>query len=171
MKISNNIAAFNVWKNYDQNVKGLRDSMSKLSSGTRINNAGDDASGLAMSERMRAQIRNTSAAVGNVENKLNYLQTADAWMQKIQDILGRMSELTVMANDGTKSETDRASLQQEFVQMQDEIVRITTGDDAVGKFKRIEPVCRWYHFTAGGCRWRAALCFQCSEPAVHQYDR
>ena len=69
-----------------------------------------------------------------MENKLNYLQTADAWMQKIQDILGRMSELTVMANDGTKSETDRASLQQEFVQMQDEIVRITTGDDAVGKF-------------------------------------
>ena len=55
MKISNNIAAFNVWKNYDQNVKGLRDSMSKLSSGTRINNAGDDASGLAMSERMRAR--------------------------------------------------------------------------------------------------------------------
>ncbi|MBN2162805.1 MAG: hypothetical protein JXR25_05050 [Pontiellaceae bacterium] len=137
MNITNNIAAFNVWKNYNQNVNGLRESMGKLSSGSRINNAGDDASGLAMSERMRAQIRNTAAAASNVENKLNYLQTADAWMQKIQDMLGRMGELSVMANDGTKSDTDRASLQQEFAQMQDEIARITTGADAAGKFNGI----------------------------------
>ncbi|MBN2702868.1 MAG: flagellin, partial [Pontiellaceae bacterium] len=75
MQISNNIASYNVWKNYTNNVSALRSSMSKLSSGSRIGNAGDDASGLAMSERMRSQIRNTEAAANNVENKLNYLQT------------------------------------------------------------------------------------------------
>ncbi len=131
MQVSNNIASFNVWKNYTNNVDSLRDSMSKLSSGSRINNAGDDPSGLAMSERLRTQSRNTAAAAGNVENKLNYLQTADSWMQKMHDMLGRMGELAVMSNDGTKSQTDRDILQKEFAQMQEEIVRIT---DNAGKF-------------------------------------
>ncbi|MBN2685447.1 MAG: hypothetical protein JXR40_09230, partial [Pontiellaceae bacterium] len=134
MQITNNVAAFNVWKNYTSNVTGLRSSMSKLSSGSRINNAGDDPSGLAMSERLRAQTRNTSAAANNVENKLNYLQTSDSWMQKIQDMLGRMGEIAVMANDGTKSGTDTAVLQKEFAQMQAEIRRIV---DGAGKFNGI----------------------------------
>ncbi len=137
MQISNNTTAFNVWKNYTGNIKGLQKSMSKLSSGSRINNAGDDASGLAMSERLRTQSRNTSAAAGNVENKLSYLQTADSWMQKMHDMLGRMGELAVMANDGTKSDADRTVLQQEFAQMQDEIARITTGPNAAGKFNGV----------------------------------
>jgi flagellin len=111
MQIGTNTAAFNTWKSYTSNVSNLRKSMSKLSSGSRINNAGDDPSGLAMSERLRTQTRNTAAAAGNVENKLNYLQTADSWMQKIHDMLGRMGELAVMANDGTKSSTDTAVLQ------------------------------------------------------------
>lgn len=146
MQVSNNIAATNVFRNYSSNVTGLRKSMSKLSSGSRITNAGDDPSGLAMSERMRAQSRNTGAAASNVENKLNYLQTADSWMQKIQDMTGRMGELAVMANDGTKSQTDRDVLQAEFSQMQQEIKRVTgstsiddTGADvnAAGKFNGI----------------------------------
>jgi len=134
MRINNNTAAFNVWKNYSTNLKGLQNSMGKLSSGSRINSAGDDPSGLAMSERLRTQSRNTAAAAGNVENRLNYLQSADSWMQKIHDMLGRMGELSVMANDGTKSQTDLDVLQKEFKQMQDEISRITTGADAAGKF-------------------------------------
>ncbi|MDF7802163.1 flagellin, partial [Pontiellaceae bacterium B1224] len=138
MQVSNNISSFNVWKNYTSNVSNLRDSMSKLSSGSRINNAGDDPSGLAMSERLRTQTRNTAAAANNVENKLNYLQTADSWMQKMHDMLGRMGELAVMANDGTKSDTDKDVLQKEFAQMQDEIKRIVGDDtsdvDAAGKF-------------------------------------
>ncbi|MBN2704597.1 MAG: hypothetical protein JXR23_10340 [Pontiellaceae bacterium] len=134
MQITNNVAAFNVWKNYTSNVSGLRSSMSKLSSGSRINNAGDDPSGLAMSERLRAQTRNTAAAANNVENKLNYLQTADSWMQKVQDMLGRMGEIAVMANDGTKSQTDKDVLQKEFEAMQNEIKRVV--DDA-GKFNGI----------------------------------
>jgi flagellin len=131
MQVNNNISAFNVWTNYTKNVTSLRKSMSKLSSGSRINNAGDDPSGLAMSERLRTQKRNTAAAANNVENKLNYLQTADSWTQKIHDMLGRMGELAVMANDGTKSTIDRTNLQKEFTQMQAEIMRIagaTAGD-------------------------------------------
>lgn len=134
MQIQNNIASLNVWKNYNSNVKGLRNSMSKLSSGSRINNAGDDPSGMAMSERLRAQVRNTSAAANNVENKLNYLQTSDSWLQKIHDMVGRMSELAIMANDGIKSGTERNVLQVEFEQMQQEIARITDGANAAGKF-------------------------------------
>lgn len=134
MQINNNVSAFNVWKNYTSNVKGLRSSMSKLSSGNRITSAGDDPSGLAMSERLRAQTRNTAAAASNVENKLNYLQTADSWMQKIHDMMGRMGELAITANDGTKSQADRDILQKEFGQMQKEIQRITSGATAAGKF-------------------------------------
>ena len=134
MQVYNNISAFSVWKNYNANVTSLRSSMSKLSSGLRITDAGDDPSGLAMSERLRTQYRNTSAATSNVENKINYLQTADAWLQKIQDMMGRMGELAVMANDGTKSQVDRDNLQKEFEQMQKEITRITSGATAAGKF-------------------------------------
>ena len=134
MQIYNNTAAFAVWKDYAGNVSKLRDSMAKLSTGLRINNAGDDPSGLAMSERLRTQYRNTAAAVGNVENKVNYLLTADSWMQKIQDMMDRMSELAVSANDGTKSQIDRDNLQKEFSQMQKEIQRITSGATAAGKF-------------------------------------
>ena len=114
MQVYNNAPAFSVWKNYTFNVSGLRSSMSKLSSGLRITNAGDDPAGLAMSERLRAQYRNTAAAAANVENKINYMQTADSWLQKIHDIMGRMAELSIMANDGTKSQVDRDNLQKEF---------------------------------------------------------
>lgn len=108
--------------------------MAKLSSGLKIMNAGDNPAGLAISERLRAQYRNTAAAANNVENKIAYLQTADAWLQKTHDIMGRMAELAIMANDGTKSQTDRDNLQKEFAQMQKEIQRITSGATAAGKF-------------------------------------
>jgi flagellin len=137
MQVGNNISSFNVWTNYTKNVTSLRRSMSKLSSGTRITNAGDDPSGLAMSERLRAQKRNTAASAGNVENMQNYLQTADSWAQKIHDMLGRMGELAVMANDGTKSSVDKTNLQKEFTQMQDEIVAITDGANAKAKFNDV----------------------------------
>jgi flagellin len=107
MQVFNNVPAFGVWVNYSANVSNLRSSMGKLSSGLRINTSGDDPAGLAMSERLRTQYRNSAAAANNVENKINYIQTADAWMQKIHDMMGRMSELAIMANDGTKSQTDR----------------------------------------------------------------
>ena len=134
MQVLNNTTAFSVWKNYTYNVSSMRKSMSKLASGLKINTAGDDPAGLAMSERLRAQYRNTAAAASNIENKINYLQTADAWLQKIHDMLGRMAELSIMANDGTKAQTDRNNLQKEFAQMQKEIQRVTSGATAAAKF-------------------------------------
>lgn len=137
MQVYNNSTAFGVWRNYNANVSSMRTSMGKLSSGLRINFAGDDPAGLAISERLRMQYRNTSAAARNVENKINYLQTSDSWLQKIHDMLGRMAELSIMANDGTKSQIDRDNLQKEFRQLQDEIRRITTGATAAGKFNSL----------------------------------
>ena len=108
--------------------------MSKLSSGLRIESAADDPAGLAMSERMRSQIRNSDMAAQNIQNQQAYISTADSWMQKMHDMLHRMSELAVSANDGTKTQTDRSNLQAEFEQLQVEIVRITSGSLARGKF-------------------------------------
>lgn len=134
MQVYNNVPAFGVWVNYSQSVASMRDSMGKLSSGLRIVTAADDPAGMSMSERMRSQIRNSSQAAQNVQNNLAYMRTADSWMQKIHDLLHRMNELAVSANDGTKTQVDRDNLQAEFEQMQEEIIRITTGSLARGKF-------------------------------------
>ncbi len=134
MQVYNNVPAFGVWVNYTKSVSDMRDSMGKLSSGLRIISAADDPAGLAMSERMRSQIRNSSMAAQNIQNQQAYLKTADSWMQKIHDLLHRMSELAVAANDGTKTSVDRSNLQVEFAQMQEEIIRITSGSLARGKF-------------------------------------
>lgn len=134
MQVFNNVPAFGVWVNYSQSVSNMRSSMGKLSSGLRITTASDDPAGLAMSERMRAQIRGSSQAAQNIQNNQAYMRTADSWMQKIHDMLHRMNELAVSSNDGTKTDVDRANLQVEFEQMQEELVRITTGSLARGKF-------------------------------------
>jgi flagellin len=134
MQVYNNVPAFGVWVNYTNSVSNMRSSMSKLSSGLRITFAGDDPAGLAMSERMRSQIRNSAMAAQNIQNEQAYLRTADSWMQKMHDLLHRMSELAVSANDGTKTQTDRSNLQAEFEQLQSELVRITSGSLARGKF-------------------------------------
>ena len=134
MQVYNNVPAFGVWVNYTNSVSDMRKSMSKLSSGLRIQSAADDPAGLAMSERMRSQIRNSDMAAQNIQNQQAYISTADSWMQKMHDMLHRMSELAVSANDGTKTQTDRSNLQAEFEQLQIEIVRITSGSLARGKF-------------------------------------
>ena len=134
MQVYNNVPAFGVWVNYTNSVSDMRNSMSKLSSGLRIESAADDPAGLAMSERMRSQIRNSDMAAQNIQNQQAYISTADSWMQKMHDMLHRMSELAVSANDGTKTQTDRSNLQAEFEQLQVEIVRITSGSLARGKF-------------------------------------
>jgi flagellin len=109
-------------------------SMSKLSSGLRIQTAGDDPAGLAESERLRSLISRYDAAVSNSENAESYLQTADSYMQNISDTIGRMQELAVAANDGTKTDTDRAALQAEFGQLQESITNITSGTSPLASF-------------------------------------
>jgi flagellin len=134
MQVLNNAPAFSVWKSYANNVQSMRGSMSKLSSGLKIQSAGDDPAGLAMSERLRAQARNSAAAASNIENEISYIQTADSWLQKVHDILGRMTELSIAANDGTKDDTDLGNLQEEFSQMQKEVQRITDGSTTAAKY-------------------------------------
>lgn len=96
--------------------------MTRLSTG--VKSVVDDSAGVAISERMRSEAKSTAMARNNVENGISFLQTADGWLQRVNDMLARMHELAVEANDGTKTETDRGNIQQEFAQLQEEIGRI-----------------------------------------------
>ena len=126
MQVLNNTPAFNVWTNYSANVNNLRQSMSRLSSGLKIQTAADDPAGLAISQRLRSQASNSAMAEQNIQNALSFSQTADSWLQKVHDILGRMGELAVSASDGTKAAGDVTNINAEFGQMQAELTRIAT---------------------------------------------
>lgn len=132
MRIVNNTAAFNTWAAYTQNVNGMQVSMNHLATGTK--GVADDPAGVGISERMRAQSQGTSMARNNVENGISMIQTADSWLQKINDMLNRMGELAIESNDQTKTSTDRDNVQTEFSQMQQEIRRITSGTMSAAKF-------------------------------------
>lgn len=132
MRIVNNTAAFNTWSAYTQNTSGMQSSMNHLATG--VKNVADDPAGIGISERMRAQSSGTAMARNNVDNGISMIQTADAWLQKVNDMLNRMGELAIESNDGTKTSTDRDNVQTEFKQMQNEIVRITSGTMAAAKF-------------------------------------
>ncbi|OGV33524.1 MAG: hypothetical protein A2020_10525 [Lentisphaerae bacterium GWF2_45_14] len=131
MRINNNSAAFNVWTSYTQNATNLQKSMQKLSTGVISNT--DDPAGIGISERMRAQYKGTAMARQNSENGISLLQTADAWLQKVNDQLSRMKALSIEAN-GIMSDTDQANIQTEFKAMQEEIGRITSKYTAAAKF-------------------------------------
>jgi len=131
MRINNNTAAFNVWTSYTQNVDAMKSSMSKLSTG-QIKNT-DDPAGVGISERMRAQISGTAMARQNTENGVSLLQTADSWLQKVNDMVSRMKALAIEAN-GIMSSTDKDNVQTEFKAMQEEITRITSKYTSAAKF-------------------------------------
>jgi len=126
MRIYTNAQAFSVWKNYNKSVSSLSKSMQKLSSGLGIVRPSDDPAGLAISEKFRSQIKNSAMAAHNIENKVSWIQTADAWLQTINDIVGRMSELAIEARDGTKTDADRDNLDLEFNGLATEISQIVT---------------------------------------------
>ncbi|GMO51736.1 MAG: flagellin [Termitinemataceae bacterium] len=100
--------------------------MEKLSSGQRINRAGDDASGLAVSEKMRSQIRGLNQANRNIQNGVSFIQTTEGYLQETQDILGRMRELSVQAANGIYTDEDRMQIQVEVSQLVDEVDRIAS---------------------------------------------
>ena len=135
MRIQNNTAAFNVWSNYSTNLTKMQASMSKLSTGEIANT--DDPAGVGISEKMRAQIKSVGMARQNTDNAISMLQTADSWLQKINDQVSRMKELSVEAESGTVSDSDKANIQIEFSAMQDEITRITSKYTAAAKFNGI----------------------------------
>jgi len=101
-------------------------SMEKLASGLRINRAGDDASGLAVSEKMRSQIRGLQRASKNAADGISFIQTAEGYLQESQDILQRMRELAVQASNGIYSAEDRMQIQVEVSQLVDEVDRIAS---------------------------------------------
>ncbi len=125
MRIQHNIAAMNAYRNYNINTSAVSKNLEKLSSGYKINRAGDDAAGLAISEKMRAQITGLDAATKNVKDGISLVKTAEGAMQEVQDMLNRMVYLATQSANGTyDNEVDRANLQKEVDQLQSEINRI-----------------------------------------------
>ena len=125
MRIQHNIMAMNAYRNYNTNTSALSKNLEKLSSGYKINRAGDDAAGLAISEKMRAQITGLNAAQKNVKDGISLVKTAEGAMQEIQDMLNRMDYLATQSANGTYDDpVDRANLQKEVNALKTEIDRI-----------------------------------------------
>jgi flagellin len=124
MIINHNIPALNTHRMLTGNNLAAQKSMEKLSSGLRINRAGDDAAGLAISEKMRAQIRGLNQATRNAQDGISLIQTAEGALQETHAILQRMRELAVQAANDTNTDVDRDELQKEVNQLAAEISRI-----------------------------------------------
>ncbi|MHB8928192.1 MAG: flagellin N-terminal helical domain-containing protein [Bacillota bacterium] len=126
MRINQNIAALNAWRNLTRTDEALNKSLERLSSGVRINRAADDAAGLAISEKMRAQIRGINQAQRNAQDAISLIQTAEGAMNESHGILQRMRELAVQAASDTLTTSDRQEIQKELDQLTSEIDRIAT---------------------------------------------
>ena len=126
MRIQHNIMAMNAYRNYTTNTSALSKNLEKLSSGYKINRAGDDAAGLAISEKMRAQITGLEAAQKNAKDGISLIQTAEGALTEVHDMLNRMVELATQSANGTFDEAvDRKNLQAELDQLRTEINRIS----------------------------------------------
>jgi len=126
MIINHNLSAMFADRSLKTTQVFLDKNMEKLSSGLRINRAGDDASGLAVSEKMRAQIRGLNQASTNAQNGISFIQTTEGYLQESQDIIQRLRELSVQAANGIYSEEDRMYIQIEVSALVDEIDRIAS---------------------------------------------
>ena len=116
MVVQHNLQAINANRMLGITQGTLSSSTEKLSSGYKINRAADDAAGLSISEKMRKQIRGLDQASSNAEDGISAVQTAEGALQEVTDMLQRMNELAVQASNGTNSETDRQSIQDEIEQ-------------------------------------------------------
>lgn len=124
MIINHNMAALNTYNRLSANNTQTSKSLEKLSSGLRINRAGDDAAGLAISEKMRGQIRGLDQAQRNAQDSISLIQTAEGALNETHSILQRMRELAVQAGNDTNTSVDRGEIQKEINQLTDEIDRI-----------------------------------------------
>ncbi|ABO68412.1 flagellin [Geobacillus sp. 47C-IIb] len=124
MRINHNIQALNAYRNLAANQSSISKNLERLSSGLRINRAADDAAGLAISEKMRSQIRGLQMAERNALDAISLIQTAEGALNEVHSILQRMRELAVQAANGTNQDTDREALDSEFQQLIEEIDRI-----------------------------------------------
>lgn len=134
MRIQHNIMAMNAYRNYNNNTSALSKNLEKLSSGYKINRAGDDAAGLAISEKMRAQITGLKAASKNVKDGVSLVKTAEGALQEVHDMLNRMDSLATQSANGTyDNEVDRQNLQKEVNSLRSEIDRIADSANFNGK--------------------------------------
>lgn len=132
MRINNNIMAMNAYRQLGINNTQLAKSVEKLSSGLRINRAGDDAAGLSISEKMRAQIRGLQQASRNAQDGISLIQTAEGALNEVHSILQRMRELAVQAANGTYNSDDLNSIQKEIDELVKEINHIAQSTDFNG---------------------------------------
>src|SRR5438876_10764062 len=126
LRIQTNIAAFDAERNLSATSNRMQHSMARLSSGYRINTAADDAAGLAISEKLRAQIGGLDQANRNVQDAVSLVQTAEGQLNEVHSMLQRVRELAVEYKNGTLSTTDRTAIQSELNQLASEIERIGT---------------------------------------------
>ena len=129
MRINHNIQALNAYRNLAVNQSNTAKNLEKLSSGLRINRAADDAAGLAISEKMRSQIRGLEMAERNALDAISLIQTAEGALSSVHSMLQRMRELAVQASNDTNTAEDRVALDQEIQQLKTEITRVATSTD------------------------------------------
>lgn len=125
--INTNLMSLNAQRNLSASQGSLATSIQRLSSGLRVNSAKDDAAGLAISERMNAQVRGMDVAQRNAGDAISLAQTAEGSLGQVSDMLQRMRELAVQSANGTNSASDRTNLQAEYAQLSDEIDRTLSG--------------------------------------------
>lgn len=126
MIINHNMSAMYANRNLGVRNSQVQSNIEKLSSGMRINRAGDDASGLAVSEKMRGQIKGLNQAERNIQNGVSFIQATEGYLQETQDILHRLRELSVQSANGIYTDEDRMQIQVEVSQLVDEVNRIAS---------------------------------------------
>lgn len=131
--INTNLTSLNAQRNLNSSQTSLSISMQRLSSGLRVNSAKDDAAGLAIAERMNAQVKGMNVAVRNANDGISLAQTAEGALGKVSDALQRMRELAVQSRNATNSSSDKDSLDKEFQQLTSEIKRVLGATTFNGK--------------------------------------
>ncbi len=125
--INTNVMSLNAQRNLNASAGSLATSMQRLSSGLRVNSAKDDAAGLAIAERMNAQVKGMNVAIRNANDGISLAQTAEGALGKVGDSLQRMRELAVQSANASNSTSDRTNLNAEYQQLNDEVTRVLTG--------------------------------------------
>lgn len=153
MIINHNMSAINANRTLKMSTWGVSKSMEKLSSGERINRAGDDASGLAVSEKMRTQIMGLRQAERNTEDGMSFVQTAEGYLSQTSGIIQRMRVLAIQSSNGIYSKSDRQLIQVEVSALVDEVDRISSQAEfnrfkvLTGEFSRVNAKSSmWFHF-------------------------
>ena len=156
MVINHNMSAMFANRQLGITGLGLSKDMEKLSSGERINRAGDDASGLAVSEKMRSQIRGLNRASQNAQNGISFIQTTEGYLQETTDIMQRIRELAIQSSNGIYSDEDRMQIQVEISPLVSEVIRIASSAQfngmnmLTGRFARpmgenVVTASMWFH--------------------------